>query len=290
MLTSILVYGLINSVILALITLGFTLTFGISGVANFAYGAFYIFAGYLTWTLLNQLGLPYFLAAMLSVIITALLGFSMYWIFLMRLRGLVLSEVIATFAVGVAILELFRWAGFVTYEFSLPYLVKGSVEVAGVVVDLQRLTIVAITAALLLFIWLFTRHTKIGLSFRGIAQEEYTALCFGINPDRTAALSLAFGSAIAAVAAIAVLPLGVISVNTGYDVLLIALAIAVIGGLESITGTIIASFILGYAQIITATYLSPGWMILVYLAAILIVLIVKPSGLFGKFKELEERV
>jgi len=200
------------------------------------------------------------------------------------------TEVIATFALGVGILELFRWMGFVTYDFTLPNLKKGTIMIGGVPLDYQRLFIIGIGLALVLFLYFFTRYTRIGLAFRGIAQNERTAISLGIKSDWTAALSLAFGSAMGSVAAIVILPLGIISINLGYEVLLIAVAVGIVGGLESVPGIIVASLILGYAQVITGIYLSPEWMMVVYLAAIVLILAIKPSGLFGKFKELEERV
>ena len=290
MIASIIVYGLVNSVILALIAMGFSLTFGISGVANFAYGGFYLLSGYLTWMLLKYLGLPLALAVPLTVGTVGLLGFLTYWVILLRVRGIVLSEVIATFALGVGMLEFFRWKGFVPYEFTLPFFAKGTVMIAGVPVDYQRLFIIGIGLALVAFLYLFTHHTRIGLSFRGIAQNERTAISLGIKSDWTAALSLGMGSAMAALAARAILPLGIISINVGYDVLLIAVAVGIIGGLESVVGILVGSLILGYAQVITGMYLAPEWTMVVYLAAIVLVLAIKPSGLFGKFKELEERV
>jgi branched-chain amino acid transport system permease protein len=290
MLVSIIIYGLVNSVILALISMGFSLTFGISGVANFAYGGFYLLSGFLVWILLNSLKFPFILAIVVTIGVVGFLGFATYWVILLRVRGIALSEVIATFALGVGILELFRWMGFVTYEFTLPYFKKGTVMIAGVPVDYQRLFIVGIGLALVLFLYFFTHYTRIGLAFRGIAQNERTAISLGIRSDFTAALSLAFGSAMASVAAIVILPLGIISINTGYEVLLIAVAVGIVGGLESVPGILVASLILGYAQVITGTYFSPEWMMVVYLAAIVIILSIKPSGLFGKFKELEERV
>jgi len=290
MISSVLVYGFTNSVALALIALGFSLTFGISGVANFAYGGFYLFSGYLAWILLNQLGLPFPLAVLITVAVTGILGFITYWVILVRVRGIALSEVIATFALGVGMLELFRWMGFVRYEFNLPYFVKGGIEIWDVPLDYQRLFIIGIGLALIIFLYIFTHHTRIGWSFRGIAQNERTAISLGIESDWAAALSLGIGSAMAAIAAITILPLGIISINVGYDVLLIAVAIGIIGGLESIPGILVGSLILGYAQVITGMYLSPEWMMVVYLAAIVLVLVIKPSGLFGKFKELEERV
>jgi len=290
MVLSILIYGLINSVTLALIAMGFSLTFGISGVANFAYGSFYILSGYLTWTFLHYLKFPFALAIIVTIGVVGLLGFATYWAILFRVRGIPLSEVIATFALGVGLLELFRWLGFVTYDFTLPYLKKGMLVIAGVPLDYQRLFIIGIGLALVLFLHFFTHHTRVGLSFRGIAQNERTAISLGIRSDFTAALSLAFGSAMASVAAIVILPLGIISINVGYEVLLIAVAVGIVGGLESVPGILVASLILGFAQVITGIYLAVEWMAVVYLAAIVIILSIKPSGIFGKFKELEERV
>lgn len=288
---SILIYGLINAVSLALITLGFSLSIGISGVANLAFGGFYVFGAYFAWLLLFYLGIPYPLAILLSVLVTGLMGALMYWLVLMRVRGLILSEVIATLATGIAILEFLRWKGLgLGYEFNLPYFVKGSITIGRVSLDYQRLAIIGVGLILLLLLWFLTHYTKVGLAFRGIAQDEQTALSMGIRSDWTAMLSVAFGSALAAVAAIIILPLSMINVNTGYDVLLIAMAVAVVGGLESFLGIIVASFILGYAQIITAHFFAPHWMMVMYLIAIMVILAIKPSGLFGKFKEIEERV
>ncbi len=290
MLTGTLIYGFINSVILALIALGFNLTFGISGVANFAYGAFYILAGYGTWIFINTLNLPVWVAIPLAILATMIIGALLYRIVLIRIRGLVISEVIATFGIGLAILELFRYLGFIGFEYTLPVFIDGSLSIMGTFVDYQRLLIVGIGCALALFLWIFTHYTKIGLAFRGIAQEERTALSLGINTDWIATLSVAFGAGLAALAAIVILPLGAISVEGGYDILINALAVCIVGGLGSTGGVILASFLIGYAQMITSTYLAPHWIMIVSLVAILTILVIKPSGIFRKQKELEERL
>ena len=111
MLQSTLIYGFVNSVVLALVALGFNLTFGISGVANFAYGALYILGGLTCWVIFNSLGLPYLVSVVLSVLLTALMGALMYRFVLQRIRGMALSEVIATFGIGLALLELFKYFG-----------------------------------------------------------------------------------------------------------------------------------------------------------------------------------
>ena len=283
-------YALINSVILLLMAIGFNLTFGISGVSNFAYGALYIMAAFATWMLMNLVGLPYFLSAILSILFTALVGALMYRFIIMRVRGQVLSEVIATFGIGLAILEFFRYLGFVGIEYSLPVFLDHSFIIAGTYVDMQRILIVVSSVVLILLLWLFIHHTSIGLAFRGIAQDERTALTFGMDSDYIAMLSVSIGAGLAAIAATVIVPLGTISVGEGYEVLLNALAVCIIGGLGSTGGVIVASLFVGFAQRFTDTYIGSHWTMIVSLVAILLVLVIKPSGLYGKQKELEERI
>ena len=290
MLLGTLIYGLVNSSILALLAMGFNLTFGISGVANFAYGAIYIFSGFLTWILLNSLGLHYLLAVLLSIVCSGLVGIMIYYIVILRVKGLALSEVMATFGLGLAIMELFRYFDFVGFRYTLPVFFDGSLSIGEVYIDYQRLIIALIAVGLTSFLYFFTRHTKVGLAFRAIAQDERTALTFGIDSDRIGAISMAFGSALAAVAAIVILPLGTIAVEGGYEVLINALAVCIVGGLGSTVGILFASVLIGYAQTFTANYLEPHWMILVSLIAIASILTLKPSGLFSRQKELEERI
>lgn len=285
-----LIYGLINSAILALMALGFNLTFGISGVANFSYGAIYVVGGFLAWILLNYLRVPYAISAIVSVLAIGIFGALVYKLIITRIRGLIISEVIATFGISLVLLELLRYIGLIGFKYSLPVFIQGSVDIFGVYVDIQRLMVIFIGGLLLLFLYIFTHHTRIGLAFRGIAQEEHTALSLGINPEKIASLSMGLGSALGAIGAIVILPLGTITVDSGYDVLINALSVCIVGGLGSTFGVIIASFIIGYAQTLTAMYISSHWTMIVSLCAILIILAFKPSGLLGHQKELEERV
>jgi branched-chain amino acid transport system permease protein len=106
----------------------------------------------------------------------------------------------------------------------------------------------------------------------------------------TAVISLAIGSGLAGFAAVLILPLGSIIVETGYNVLIFAIAVSIIGGLGSWGGAIVASFIIGIAQILTEAFVSSHFQMVIALLAIIVTLILKPSGIFGRQKELEERV
>ncbi len=290
MITNILIYGTVNGIVLMLSALGFSLVFGLSGIANLAHGSLYILAGYITWIFLNYLRVPFLLSIAVSIITLGICGALIYRLIILPIRGITFSEVIATYGVMVSILEFFRWMGFITYEFTIPPFIEGSIDIAGVTLDYQRFLIIFVGLALLLLIWLFTHFTQLGLSLRAIAQEEFTALSLGIDSDFSAMVSMALGGILAAVAAVTLLPLGIIHVNLGYDVLLISLAVTVLGGMESVSGLVVASLLLGYAQVCVSTFIGTHWVEVVYLLAIILILTLKPSGLFGKFQELEERV
>ncbi len=284
------VYSLAQAAVLLLVALGFSVTFGLSGIPNFAHGGTYIFSGFLCWYLLRRLGWPYLAAVGATVAAAAALGVLLYWLVIRPVRRIVLAEVIATFAVGVAMLELFRWMGLVTYEFNLPPVVRGSVTLGDLTVDAHRVAMVGFAAGLGVALWWFGRATRTGLALRAMAQEEYTALSLGIREDRMAALSVALGSGLAAVAAVLVLPLGLISINLGYDAVLVALALTVTGGTERTAGLVLAALLLGVATVVTSMTLGPHWAEVVYLAAVVVTLAVRPSGILGRLKELEERV
>lgn len=290
MFEAIIVYGLVASAILLLISLGFSITFGLSGIANLSYGGIYLSAGYLTWYLINVLQLPLILAASISVVLMAFIGALIYRVLIIRVRGNIMNEVVVTFALGLATMEMFRWLGFGGYGYSLPSITAGGIRILGQAVGFQRLIIIAVAILVALMLWYFTRKTKTGLALLGMAQDEYTALSLGIDSDWSATYSCALGAAITALAAILILPLGVISIDEGYKVLIRMMAVTVLGGLESTKGLILACIILGYFQVAVSNLVSPRWTEAVFLGAILFVLAIRPSGLLGQSKELEERV
>jgi len=286
----VLLFGLTNSMGLALAALGFSFVFGISGIANFAYGAFYLLGGFITYILLNSAGFPYWVSAVISMVIVFFLGALMYKVAIQRIRGAMLSEVIVTMGLGVTIIEVLRWSGYVKHNQYLPSFLPGSIMIGGIGIEYQRLVIVGIGAILFFLLWLLTRYTKIGLALRAMAQDELTALSLGINNDRIAMLAMGIGSLLAVVAALAIIPLGLLNIEGAYEILIFALAVGVLGGLGSTTGIIVGAFVLGYTQSIASTVLGPKWMMVVTFLAIVLVLLIKPSGIFGKQKELEERV
>ena len=286
----ILIYGIINSVMLALMALGFALVYGTSRIPNFAHGAIYVLCGFVTWFFVRALELNYLLSVVLSLILIGLLGALIYRFVLIRVRGMNISEIIASYAIGLAIIETLRWGGFKGTTYTLPVIIEGSVMIGDIPVDYQRIFVVILGVAVVAFLWLFTHYTRIGLALRGMAQDERAALMLGIDSDTMAVVAMAFGCMLAGFAAIVILPLGNIVVEKGYDVLIQAIAVCIVGGLGSWMGAVLAAFIIGFAQILTTVYLGAQFQMVVAFLAIILTLILRPSGLFGQQKELEERV
>jgi branched-chain amino acid transport system permease protein len=292
----ILIYGTVNSIVFALIAVGFTLVYGVSRIPNFAHGSLYVLVGFLTWSFINDLNLSYGVSILFSISIASVVGLFIYRFILIRLRGMPTSEIIASFAVSLIILEGLRmqgiagFKGFIGPFYVLKPFVDGKINLFGVLLDYQRLIIIGAGLAILTLVWLFTHHTKTGLSLRAIAQDEQAAMMLGVNSDRTAMISLSIGSALAGLAAVLILPLGNIAAEQGYRVLVYALAVCIIGGLGSWAGTILASFVLGFSMITSTAIFGALWENVVLVGTIILILLIKPSGLMGKQKELEERV
>jgi len=286
----IIIYGIINSFSLALMAIGFTLVYGICRLPNFAHGALYVITGFLVWSLIHLLKLNYVISILLALMIMGLVGAAIYRFVLIRVRGMATSEIIATYALGLAILEFLRARGFRGMTFTLPVFIEGSITIGGIPVDFQRIIVIGIGIVVLTFMWLFTHFNKTGLALRGMAQDEHAAMMLGIDSDWMAVIAMAMGSILAGLSAIALLPLGNIVVEAGYNVLILSIAVCIVGGLGSWVGAILAAFMIGFLQIITVAYIQSHFHMVVALLAIIITLILRPSGLFGRQKELEERV
>ena len=286
----ILLFGIINSVTLSLTALGFTLVYSISRLPNFAHGALYVTCGYIVWLCVNTLGWNYAVGIAVGIAATAILGALMYRFVLLRIRGMEISEIIATYALGLAVIEALRWGGLRGSTFTLPSFLAGSVEIGGFAVGNQRLFVLGFGVFVFAALGLFVKFTKTGLALKAIAQDERAAMMLGIDSDRIALFSFALGSGLSAFAAVLILPLGNIVVETGYNVLIYSIAVSIIGGLGSWGGAIVASFLIGFAQILTEVFLSTQYQMVISLLAIIVTLLLKPSGIFGKQKELADRV
>lgn len=286
---TILIYGTILGFTLALVAIGLSLVFGVGRIINFAHGAFFAISAYALYFFMIKLGFNILLSIFLSLLITSIIAATLYKFALTIVRGMELNEMIITLACAIATIEILRYI-FGPAPLGVPSFVRGGIHIYGYFIDMQKILIIAISIISLVLLWIFIKNTKLGLAMRAVAQDEDAAMLMGINPELISTAAMAISAVLAGIAGIIIAPTMTTSLENAWYALLNGIAIVILGGLGSLGGSIIAAFIIGYAEIAVATYLSSHLRTIISLIAIIIVLIVKPSGIMGRHHEIEERV
>lgn len=286
---NIIVYGLVSSGVYALLAVGFSLIFGVARIANLSHTAFYMLAAYLIYSLASAAGLNLHLSIILAIVIVTVVGTISYRLLIVRVRQHEATTLIVTIAMAVLIQEAIL-KGFGGQPQSVPKLISGSMEIFGVTVLNQQLLTLGVVVLLLVATWAFLMKTKSGVAIRSTAQDREVANLMGINVPRTEMLTMAISVGLAAIAGALVAPLFVLTPGMWAHPLVMVLAIVVLGGLGSLKGSLIGALVLGFAENLVV-FLAPSGAYLktsVALTIMLIVILIKPEGLFGVVFE-EER-
>jgi branched-chain amino acid transport system permease protein len=277
----ILIYGAVTSAIYAMLAVGFTLIFGVARVLNLAHGSFYALGAYGAYVLTSIVGLPLWLAAILSVIGVAVFGVLVEKILIRPLRYSQLGVLMITLAIALVV-EQTLFLTFGSEYRNVPAFVDAKINIGGVDVAGQRLLTLVVAGVSIAVLYLFIQRTRLGSAILAISQDADAAKYMGIPSDRIFSLVMAISAALAALAGIIAGPF--LSVQPSMHLLPIvkAFAIVVVGGLGSIPGSILAAFMLGYAETIVAYEISTSWTEIVSVLATLLMLVFRPAGIFGK--------
>ena len=289
MLQDILVTGLVNGGVYALLAIGFSLIFGVARIVNIAHTAFYMLAAYCFYTLLTKTGLGFLLSGLISVGAVTLFSVICYRLVIEPVREHEAAVLIATIALALVFQELMLYA-FGGHFLGIPSTLEGSVRFLGVSIPYQRLLILVVAGASLALVWFVLYRTRLGLAIRATANDLEVANLMGMNVHRVAMATVAISVALAAVAGVVVAPVFVVDPFMWLAPLVTMLAIVVLGGLGSMKGSLIGALIIGYVEAITVFAVPAGAYLkgAVALLIMVIVLLARPEGLFGVAFE-EER-
>jgi len=270
------------SLLLILFALGLSLIFGIMRILNFAHGEIYMLGGFGMWGLFAQHHVNYFLALVLTMAGVALIGIIIERFIFKPFRGKLLSGLIVSLGL-ILILQTSTFLGFGITDKAIPTVpgFGGVISVFGVVFSRERLFIILIAAVLVLLLHLFLKRTKPGKAMRATAQEPDGAALLGIKVDSTCSIAMGIGCALAAAAGSLVGTMFYINAFIGQPWLMKGLAAVVLGGLGSIPGTIVGGFIIGMVESFGTTYIGGDYSFILIFLVLLIVLLVRPRGLFG---------
>lgn len=265
----------------SLVALGLTLVFGVLHIPNFAHGAFYMMGAYVALTVMTLFGVHYWLATFFSILVVALLAvLSERLVFYPLRHDSPLQQMIA--AIGIllfleALAQVLWGADYRRME--TPY--DQTMELFGLRVTEQRLLIIISAVVIMLLLRLFLKRTMIGAAIVAMAQNREGAYLVGINAKAVSILTFALSGVLAAAAASLASPINLIYPTMGNLVIMKAFVITIIGGMGSIPGAIVGGYILGLSESIGATYISGEYKDLIAFVLLVIILTVKPTGLFS---------
>lgn len=276
--------GVLTGGVYALMAAGLTLIFGVMDIINIAQGVLVVLGAYLSYELETRLGVDLFLGLLVTIPTFFVLGVAIEWAFMRRVqeRDRAAMSILVTYAVAIII------EGVLSLVFGVDYLqlhasyVDSSFPVLGFYLPYIYVFGFALAVALLTALYLLLYRTQFGRGVRASLQDRTAARLIGVDVDRVRTLSFGIGISVTAAGGMIFGATNSFNPNSGYDLISRLLAIVILGGLGSIGGALVAAIFMLVLEDVVAVAWSPIWATLVFFAALVLVLTIKPVGLFGK--------
>ena len=280
-----LLLGLVNGSFYAILSLGLAVIFGLLNVINFAHGALFMMGAVITWMGMNYLGLNYWLMLVLAPLVVGLFGvvierLLLRWIYkLDHLYGLLLTLGLTLVVEGV-----FRSVyGVSGLGYDTPELLEGATNLGFMILPNYRAWVVVASIVVCLVTWFVIEKTKLGAYLRAGTENPRLVEAFGVNVPIMITLTYAFGAALAGFAGVLAAPIYQVSPLMGQNLIIVVFAVVVIGGMGSIMGSILTGLGLGIIEGFTKVFYPEASSTVVFVIMV-IVLLIRPAGLFGKEK------
>lgn len=286
---NILITGLITGSMLALLAISFSLIFGVARIVNIAHTAFYMVAAYFIFSLTGKFGLNPVMGMMIAVAVVTVFGLLAYKFLIDPIREHEAAVLIATIALAMIFQEAVMLIYTGDYR-TVSALIEGFFIVAGVKVFYQQVLTFGVVLAVLVLLWFLLMKTRLGLAIRSTAEDREVANLMGMNDSRLAMITMGISVALAGFTGAVLAPLTVLSPFMWMEPLIIMMAVVVLGGLGSIKGSFVAAYILGFTEALVVFMIPKGAFLKgsVALTIMILVLLLRPEGLFGVYFE-EER-
>lgn len=277
----IIIQGLLLSGLYALIAVGFTLIFSVGRVLNLAYGAYLLVGGYTYFYFAQSLGLPKVAGVMLAALLGCALGLTKFFAIVRPLRGNHVAIEIATliFAVFVQAVIIFIFGD--SSKILLP-IIPGVERVAGAAIPYSNLLAAIASWAILISLWMFVRKTHMGRAMQAVSMDAKGAAISGISSNQINLFVWALSGALGAVAGVFFASYTQLYPGMWVAPLIIAVAVVIVGGIGSIIGTLIVAHIVGFSEVLTSSLIAPELRGVFTMVLIIVILIWRPSGLFGR--------
>ena len=278
-----LLLGLVNGAFYAMLSLGLAVIFGLLGVVNFAHGALYMLGAFAAWIMLDKFGINYWFALLLAPLTVGLLGVVIERLFLKHLYKLdPLYGLLLTFGLALIFEGIFRELyGSSGQNYDVPELLSGATNLGFMVLPNYRAWVVLVSLIVCLGTWYLIERTRLGAYLRAGTENAALVQAFGINVPMMVMLTYGAGAALAALAGVLAAPIIQVNPLMGSNLIIVVFAVVVIGGMGSIMGSIVTGLGLGVVEGLTRVFYPEASSIVVFVIMV-IVLMFRPAGLFGK--------
>ena len=277
----ILIQGLLLSGLYALIAMGFTLIFSVGRVLNLAYGAYIMLGGYTYFWISQSLGMPKLVGVVAAGVLGALFGIAKYRAIVKVMKGDHVAVEISTLILAV----VFQAAVVLVFGDSSKILlpiVPGVVQIGNVSVTFNIVTAAVASWVILIGLWLFVTRTHTGRAMQAVSMDLKGAAISGVNPDAMNQITWAISGMLGAVAGVFFASYTQLYPGMWVGPLIISVAVVIVGGIGSILGTLIVAHIIGFMEVISTTYIAAELRGVFTMALIILVLVLRPRGLFGR--------
>ena len=278
-----LLIGIINGAFYALLSLGLAVIFGLLKIINFAHGAMYMLGAMTTVLMFDYLGVNYWVALLLAPLLVGAFGVAIEYFLLRRIAGQDhIYSLLLTFGVALIISGvLVNWFGVSGLRYTMRDVFKGGVNLGFMFMPYYRAWVIVAALVVCFGTWFVIEKTKLGAYLRAGTEDSQLMQGFGINVPLLISLTYGFGVALAAFAGVLAAPIYSVTPVMGSATLITVFAVVVIGGMGSIGGAIITGILMGVIEGLTKTFYPPASSAVIFLVMVL-VLMFRPSGLFGK--------
>lgn len=278
-----LMLGLVNGAFYAMLSLGLAVIFGLLDIVNFAHGALYMLGAFAAWILLDQWEVNYWLALLLAPLLVGLFGAIIERLFLKRLYGLdPLYGLLLTFGISLILEGLLRQQyGVSGQSYPVPELLSGATNLGFMVLPNYRAWVVVASLTVCLGTWFLIERTRLGAYLRAGTENAKLVQAFGVNVPLMVMLTYGAGAALAGLAGVLAAPIIQVTPLMGSNLVIVVFAVVVIGGMGSILGSIITGLGLGLIEGLTRVFYPEASNVVVFVIMV-IVLFLRPAGLFGK--------
>lgn len=278
--------GIIIGVIYSIMAMGLSLIFGIMDVINFAHGELYMLGAYAAFYVSTLFNISPMISLVLAILIVFFIGLLIEATAIRHMRSKrspLEYTILLTFGISIFLQNLALIIFGPSYK-RIPPILKGVINIGPIVQSRQRILILLIAIFMMILISYIIKRTKLGMAMRATAQSIEASKLIGINVNSIYMISFGIGAALAAAGGSLIAPMFYIYPTMGITPVLKSFVIIILGGLGSIEGAVLGGIIIGITETLTCAYVSAQYETAVAFALMIIILVFKPSGLFGKAK------